>query len=205
MDEPRLAPSVMLSRGVHIVLSNAFLPGRTALLVPSTDDGRILSSAIPWHGHVLIGTTDIPVEQPSQEPIPSAAEVDYLIDHAGGLSHATDQARGHPSPPGPGCGVSRHPVPSRIRRRCRATTSVSVSRRGLVTVTGGKWTTCRKVAQDAVGMAADVGRLSSAQSVTARLRLHGALRLPTPRDIRDPRHPAPDVRYRRGSHPPTGG
>ena len=171
MDEPRLAPSVVLSRGVHIVVSNAFLPGHVALLVPSTDDGRVLF-AIPWHGHVLIGTTDIPVDEPSPEPIPSAAEVDYLIDHAGcyltrrikraDILSAWAGLRGL-SASGPG---QKTAALSRSH-------SVSVSRRGLVTVTGGKWTTCREVAQDVVGKAADVGGLSRAPSVTARLRLHG--------------------------------
>ncbi len=181
MDEPRLAPSVMLSRGVHIVVSNAFLPGRTALLVPSTDDGRILF-AIPWHGHVLIGTTDIPVEEPSHEPIPSTAEVDYLIDHAGGYLTRPIRRADILSAWAGLRGLTAS-GPDQDTAALSRDHSVSVSRRGLVTVTGGKWTTCRKVAQDAVGRAADVGRLSSAQSVTARLRLHG---YSTRRDILDP-------------------
>ena len=171
MDEAHLAASVVLSRGVHIVVSSAFLPGRAALLVPSTDDGRVLF-AIPWHGHVLIGTTDVPVPEPSYEPAPTAAEVDYLIDHAGryltrtiaradilsvwaGLRGLVASGSG-----GDTAALSRGH-------------SVSVSRRGLVTVTGGKWTTCRRVAQDAVSMAADVGGLSRTHSVTATLPLHG--------------------------------
>ena len=81
MDDPGRNSAVVLSRGVHIVVSSAFLPGRSALLVPKTDDGRVLF-ALPWHGHVLIGTTDVPVDEPSPEPVASQAEVDYLIEHA---------------------------------------------------------------------------------------------------------------------------
>ena len=181
MDEPRLAPSVVLSRGVHIVVSSAFLPGHTALLVPSTDDGRILF-AIPWHGHVLIGTTDVPVAEPSHEPTPGAAEVDYLIDHAGRyLTRPITRAdilsvwAGLRGLMASGSGADTAAL-SRGH-------SVAVSRRGLVTVTGGKWTTCRKIAQDAVSMAADAGGLSRAVSVTARLPLHG---YSTRRDVRYP-------------------
>ena len=171
MDEPRLAPAVVLSRGAHIVVSSAFLPGQTALLVPSTDDGRILF-AIPWHGHALIGTTDVPVATPSHDPAPSDAEVDYLIDHAGryltrpiARSDILSAWAGLRSLTASG---SEQDTAALSRGH-----SVSVSRRGLVTVTGGKWTSCRKVARDAVGMAADAGGLSRAQSVTARMRLHG--------------------------------
>lgn len=181
MDEPRLAPSVVLSRGVHIVVGNAFLPGHVALLVPSTDDGRVLF-AIPWHGHVLIGTTDIPVEEPSQEPIPSAAEVDYLIDHAGcyltrPIKHA-DILSAWAGLRGLAASGPEQETAALSRGH-----SVNVSRRGLVTVTGGKWTTCREVAQDVVSKAADVGGLSRAQSVTAGLRLHGYC---TRRDVLEP-------------------
>ncbi len=171
MDEPHAPSAVVLSRGVHIVVSSAFLPGQAALLVPSTDDGRILF-AIPWHGHVLIGTTDVPVKEPSREPVTGAAEVDYLIKHVGRylvrpVSRA-DILSVWAGLRGLTAAGSAQDTASLSREH-----TVSASRRGLVTVTGGKWTTCRKVAQDAVDVAADVGGLSPARSVTARLRLHG--------------------------------
>lgn len=181
LDERRVAPAVVLSRGAHIVVGRAFLPGHAALLVPSTDDGRILF-AIPWHGHVLIGTTDVPVAEPSHEPAPSAAEVDYLIDHAGryltrpiaraDILSAWAGLRGLMASGGGGdtAALSRGHT-------------VAVSRRGLVTVTGGKWTTCRSIARDAVSMAADAGGLSRVEPVTAGLRLHG---YSTRRDVRYP-------------------
>lgn len=181
MDEPRQDPSVVLSRGAHIVVSSAFLPGDSAVLVPSTDDGRVLF-AIPWKGHVVIGTTDVPVSAPSREPVPGEAEVDYLIDHAGryltrpitrpDILAAWAGQRGLMAA---GTGQNTAAL-SRGH-------SVSVSRRGLVTVTGGKWTTCRKVAQDTVEVASDVGGLSPTHTRTATLRLHGySIR----RDVHDP-------------------
>ena len=181
MDEPGPGPGVVLSRGAHIVVSSAFLPGAAALLVPRTDDGRVLF-AIPWHGHVVIGTTDVPVAHPSPEPVPSDEEVDYLLDHAGRYL-ARPIGRGDILSAWAGLralvpagGVGNTAALSRDH-------SVSVSRQGLVTVTGGKWTTCRKVAQDTVDKAADVGGLSPAPSVTANLRLYGYT---ARRDLLDP-------------------
>ena len=171
MDEPDRNPAVVLSRGAHIVVSSAFLPGRTAVLVPKTDDGRVLF-AIPWHGHVVIGTTDVPVDEPTREPVPTGAEVDYLIEHAGryltrpitrpDILSAWAGLRGLMA-----AGAERNTAALSRGHR------VGASRRGLVTVTGGKWTTCRKVAQDTVNVAADVGGLSPAHTRTATLRLHG--------------------------------
>ena len=171
MDEPGRSPGVVLSRGAHIVVSSAFLPGSSALLVPSTDDGRVLF-AIPWQGHVVIGTTDVPVAEPSPEPVPAEAEVEYLIDHAG---RYLTRPIGRADILSAWAGL-RALVPVGGEDNTAALSrdhSTSVSRRGLVTVTGGKWTTCRKVGQDAVDIAADVGGLSPAPSVTAGLRLYG--------------------------------
>ena len=181
MDDPGQGPPVVLSRGAHIVVSSAFLPGNSAVLVPSTDDGRVLF-AIPWHGHVVIGTTDVPVESPSRDPAPSEEEIDYLIDHAGRyLTRPIDRSdilsawAGLRALAATGTEASTAAI-SRDH-------NVGVSRRGLVTVAGGKWTTCRKVAQDTVDIAADVGGLSPAPSVTATLRLHGFSRR---REVLDP-------------------
>lgn len=171
MDEPRQDPTVVLSRGAHIVVSSAFLPGDSAVLVPSTDDGRVLF-AIPWQGHVVIGTTDVPVDEPSREPVPSEAEVDYLIDHAG---RYLTRPITRPDILSAWAG-QRGLIAAGTAENTAALSrghSVGVSRRGLVTVTGGKWTTCRKVAQDTVNTAADVGGLSPAHTRTATLRLHG--------------------------------
>ena len=171
MDEPGQDTAVVLSRGAHIVVSSAFLPGSSAVLVPSTDDGRVLF-AIPWHGHVVIGTTDVPVDEPSRAPVPSEAEVDYLIDHAGRYLARPIERTDILSAWAGLRGLMAAGTGQNTAALSRGH-SVGVSRQGLVTVTGGKWTTCRKVAQDAVDVAADVGGLSPARSRTATLRLHG--------------------------------
>ena len=67
LDEPGAPPMIAPSQGAHLVLDRSFLPGETAVLVPRTDDGRVLF-AIPWHDRVLVGTTDTPVAETDVEP-----------------------------------------------------------------------------------------------------------------------------------------
>ncbi len=81
LDEPAAKPIITASQGAHIVLDRSFLPGDSALMVPKTDDGRVLF-AIPWHGHVVIGTTDTLREDAPLEPRPLAEEIDFLLEHA---------------------------------------------------------------------------------------------------------------------------
>lgn len=171
LDDAQSSPVVTVSQGAHIVVSRSYLPGKTALLVPSTDDGRVLF-AIPWHDHVLIGTTDVALPNPVSGPRPASEEIDYMIEHA---------ARYLTRP------LGREDVLSTwagLRALVRAGTgestaelsrdhAISVSRRGLVTVVGGKWTTYRKMGQDTIDRAAEVGGLSRATSPTRRMHLHG--------------------------------
>jgi glycerol-3-phosphate dehydrogenase len=171
MDEPDAAPIIAPSQGVHIVLDRSFLPGDSAIMVPRTDDGRVLF-AIPWHGRALIGTTDTPVSQPELEPRPFDEEIDFLLAHA--ARYLTKDPR-------------REGVLSTfagLRPLIKASESMStamvprdhcvlVSKSGLVTVTGGKWTTYRKMAEDTVNQAALAGELPEQPCTTAHLRLHG--------------------------------
>lgn len=172
MDDPAAAPMVTLSQGVHIVLDKAFLPGDTAIMVPRTDDGRVLF-AIPWNDSVLIGTTDTPVEHAEVEPRPMAEEVAFLLEHAARyLTQDPTPADvrsvfaglrplvGAPAEEGGTAALSRdhtlHIAPS-----------------GLVTITGGKWTTYRKMAEDTIDQAATLAGLPERPAVTEDLRIHG--------------------------------
>jgi glycerol-3-phosphate dehydrogenase len=166
---PRIAPS----QGSHLVLDADFLPGSAALMIPETDDGRVLF-AIPWHGKVLLGTTDLAVKEVQRDPRPGRAEIDYLLKHAGRY-------------------LKRSPVESDVRSmfaglrplvgaKSGSQSTASLSREhmihtsdgGLITVIGGKWTTYRQMGEDLINRAEQTGELSRKPSVTAGLQLHGS-------------------------------
>ena len=82
MDNPVMKRTIRPSQGVHLVIDETFLPGQTAMMIPKTDDGRVLF-AIPWHNKVVLGTTDTPVEQAVFEPRPLQEEIDFILRTAG--------------------------------------------------------------------------------------------------------------------------
>jgi glycerol-3-phosphate dehydrogenase len=172
-DDPAAPPMLAPSQGAHVVLPREFLPGETAVLVPKTDDGRVLF-AIPWLDRVLVGTTDTPVARAEVEPRPLPEEVEFLLRHA---------ARYLTRDPSPSDALSAfaglRPLidpghheggTAKISREH----AVVVSRSGLVTITGGKWTTYRAMAESAVDTACRVAGLPARPCTTAELRLHGA-------------------------------
>jgi glycerol-3-phosphate dehydrogenase len=171
MDDPTQSTMIRPSQGIHLVLDRSFLPGEAALMVPHTDDGRVLF-AIPWYDHVLIGTTDIPVEEIEIEPRPRKEEVEYL------LAHAARYLAKHPNPTDI---LSAHAgLRPLVSSDTRDTRSISrdhvllVSKSGLVTITGGKWTTYRQMAEEAVDQAAAGSGLDAKRSRTKNLKIHGA-------------------------------
>jgi glycerol-3-phosphate dehydrogenase len=171
LDEPGTPPTMSPSRGSHVVLDRSFLPGDVAVMIPKTDDGRVLF-AIPWSGKVLVGTTDTPVERATRDPRPSSSEVAYLLDHAGrylakkpGIDDVLSTFAGLRPLLGKG-GSGRTASLSREH-------AVFVSESGLVTITGGKWTTYRRMGMDAVSRAVEVAGHPSKPSRTEDLKLHG--------------------------------
>ncbi len=167
------APGLMMtSQGVHIVLDRSFLPGDSAIMIPKTDDGRILF-AIPWRDRVLIGTTDTPLPEPSLEPRALPDEIEFLIQHAARYltkdpteSDVLSVFAGLRPLVKAGDGKDT----SKLSRNHR----IVVSDSGLVTITGGKWTTCRKMAEEAIDRAIKVGGLERRPATTEELKLHGA-------------------------------
>ena len=171
LDEPSCAPLITLSQGAHLVLDRSFLPGKCAVMVPRTDDGRVFF-AIPWYDHVIIGTTDTPIGSISPEPVPLPDEIDFLLAHAGRYLESQP---------------TRSDVLSSFAglrplaggKNCQKTAQMSreyllsVSASGLVSITGGKWTTYRSMAVAAVDAAAKQGGLALRPSATRSLRLHG--------------------------------
>ncbi len=173
MDEPGAASLIAPSQGTHIVLERAFLPGETAVLVPKTDDGRVIF-AIPWNNHVIVGTTDTAVKETSIEPRPLPEEVDFLLRHAGRYLTRDPKRKDVLS-----TFAGLRPLISQGKQRSTRSSSISrehaamVSTSGIVTITGGKWTTYRRMGEDAVDLVARSAGLPSRPSSTADLRLHG--------------------------------
>ncbi|MCW5609410.1 MAG: glycerol-3-phosphate dehydrogenase/oxidase [Rubrivivax sp.] len=172
---PKRPPMVAPSQGVHLVVDRAFLPGGHALLVPKTADGRVLF-AVPWLGKTILGTTDTPRGDLAREPSPFAEEVAFILDESARyLARAPSRADVR------SVWVGLRPLVRPSGEEGDHTKSISrehtviVGRSGLVTVTGGKWTTYRAMAEDVLERAMDRGLLPRwPAGVTARLPLHGA-------------------------------
>ncbi|MGA7874017.1 MAG: glycerol-3-phosphate dehydrogenase/oxidase [Desulfoferrobacter sp.] len=180
MDDPQAECIMALSQGVHLVLDREFLPGDSAVMVPQTEDGRVLF-AVPWHRKVVVGTTDTPVEQPTLEPRPLQEEIEFILHHAAKYL-SKDPSRADVLSVFAGI----RPLVSLSHRKDTAGISrdhhVIVSESGLVTIAGGKWTTYRKMAEDTINQAALVGGLETMESKTRDLRIHGWLESIDPSD-----------------------
>ncbi len=171
MDDPEARPLVKPSQGIHLVLDRSFLPGDTAIMVPHTDDGRVLF-AIPWHNRTVIGTTDTEVPSASLEPRALAEEIEFLMVHTARY-------------------LSKDPVPADVlsvfaglrplvagegdegTAALSRDHTINIARSGLLTITGGKWTTYRKMAEDTIDHAIVIAALDDRPCITKNLHLHG--------------------------------
>jgi glycerol-3-phosphate dehydrogenase len=171
MADPAAPGMVAPSQGIHLVFDRSFLPGDTAIMVPRTPDGRVMF-AIPWHGHTLVGTTDVAVPDAALEPRPTEQEIDFILETAG---------RYFQMPPARADVLSAFAGIRPLVRAARGKNTAALSRdhtihiddSGLVTITGGKWTTYRNMAEDCVDQAARAGGLPARRCVTRTLRVHG--------------------------------
>lgn len=172
LDEPASEPMLAVSQGIHLVLPGHFLAGQNAMLVPRTSDGRVMF-AIPWHGHTLLGTTDTPVPQAEIEPRPRAEEIDLLLQTASGYFTPAPKRADVLSIFTGLRPLVKAGVAERTAQLSRDHT-IRIARSGLITITGGKWTTYRKMAEDVVDRAVAQGRLEARSCCTRALALHGA-------------------------------
>jgi glycerol-3-phosphate dehydrogenase len=185
-------PLVAPSQGVHLVVDAEFLPGRQALIVPRTADGRVLF-AVPWLGKVILGTTDTPRQDLPREPQAQAQEVDLILSEVGRYLARVPTRQDVRSQ-----WVGLRPLVRPTQDEGGATRSISrehtvqVSPSGLVTVTGGKWTTYRAMAQDVLAQCVQAGLVKPfsemlSTGVTTNLRLVGGEVPPAlPSDLSQP-------------------
>lgn len=162
MDDPQADTLVYPSQGIHLVIDAKHFKGGNALMIPKTDDGRVLF-AVPWQGKVVVGTTDSHVDHIEAEPLPLAEEIIFLLDHFNRYCNAQltkDDVLSVFVGLRPLVKSADTQVSSMLSRD--HTLVVSPSR--LVTITGGKWTTYRKMAEDAVNNAVFVAKLEGGKS-----------------------------------------
>jgi glycerol-3-phosphate dehydrogenase len=179
-EAPKPLPALVKpSQGVHWVIDRALLPLNEAVLVPRTSDGRVLF-AVPWLGSVVIGTTDTPRDDAPLEPRPIAEELAFLwreTERALGVRLRAQDVKSVWVGLRPLVGGASAPSGT-------ASTTAALSREhliareapGFVSVTGGKWTTYRNMAQAVMAALVRAGDLSAPQRAahTQRHSLFGA-------------------------------
>lgn len=171
MDDPIAAPLLRVSRGIHIVLPGEFAPHDTGIMIPKTDDGRVLF-ILPWQGGCIVGTTEEPAA-PGEAPAAGAKDVEYLLRHLGRyfnlkVSGSDIRARWAGLRP-----LVHDPFTADTAELARDHV-ISSSPTGLITIVGGKWTTYRKMALDTVDFALrSTGLAAQGECRTDRIKLHG--------------------------------
>ncbi|MBS1794265.1 MAG: glycerol-3-phosphate dehydrogenase/oxidase [Acidobacteria bacterium] len=161
------------SQGVHLVVDRRFLSSESALMVPKTNDERVLF-AVPWHDHAIFGTTDTPLEKPELEPQALDREIEFILETAAGYLENPPRREDILS-----VFTGVRPL---VRSENTATTTaalardhtIEVDKSNLLTITGGKWTTYRRMAEDAVDQAIKTAGLPEKKCVTETLKIHGA-------------------------------
>jgi len=173
LDAPQAKKKVRPSQGVHLVVDKKFLGGKSALMIPKTKDVRVLFG-VPWHNKVVLGTTDTPLDEARLEPHALEEEIDFILDQAG---QYLEQKPTRADVLSVFAGLRPLAVPA--NRDTKKTKEISrnhkiyQSNSGLLTITGGKWTTYREMGEDIINKAIPVGDLAKKPSITKNLRLHG--------------------------------
>lgn len=176
MDAPESKPIIHSSQGVHLVFDKSFLKNDAAVMIPKTSDGRVLF-AVPWHHHVLVGTTDTPLDKHTLEPKALDEEIDFILKT---ITKYFSKKPEREDVLSVFAGLRPLAAP---QKETESTKEISrdlkllVSQSGLITITGGKWTTYRKMAEVTVNKAIEVGKLKLIPCNTKNLRIHGCTTL----------------------------
>jgi glycerol-3-phosphate dehydrogenase len=170
MDDPAAAPLISHSQGIHLVFDKNFLLSDTAIMIPRTDDGRVLF-AVPWHNKIIVGTTDTPVPSATEEPVALKEEIEFVMQHIHRYLKKDPSYHDIRS-----VFAGLRPLvksSSKITSAISRDHHISVSDSELITITGGKWTTYRKMAEDVMEIAIHKAGMSDKDCVTKNLHIHG--------------------------------
>ena len=171
MDQPKIEKMIQPSQGVHIVLERRFLKSKHAILIPQTSDGRVLF-AVPWKNYVVVGTTDTQVKKASEEPKALKEEVDFILKNAGkymSVKPKKDDIKSVFAGLRPLAATSNKQSTKEVSRSHK----IDISPSGLISVLGGKWTTYRKIAEDAINTAISINKIKKKKCKTERTKLFG--------------------------------
>lgn len=174
MDNPTEKPLVRPSQGVHIVVDKSFLDSDDAIMVPKTSDGRVMFG-VPWHNRVILGTTDTPVKEFVLEPKALEEEVDFILETAGRYLTRKPQREDVLcvfAGLRPLAAPKKHTEEAKTKEISRSHKLIA-SDSGLITITGGKWTTYRLMAEETVNLAIKTKGLVRKQCKTRNLKIHG--------------------------------
>ncbi len=174
MNNPNARKMVRPSQGVHIVIKKEFLNSNSALMIPKTSDGRVLF-AVQWHDHLLVGTTDTPLDEHTLEPRALKEETEFI------LANAASYFKKKPTEADILSVFSGlRPLAAPTDPNANSTKEISrdhkliVSSKGLITITGGKWTTYRRMAEETVDLAIKEAGLPATSCQTEHLQIHGS-------------------------------
>lgn len=175
MDQPEHVNTVVPSQGIHIILDQSFLQGDSAIMIPKTADGRVLF-AVPWHGKVVVGTTDTLVENPEIEPRALDEEIKFILTTAGKYLAKKPRRKDVLSI---FAGLRPLAAPEDKNQETKEISRshrLIISQSGLITMIGGKWTTYRKMGEDIVDKAILLGGLKDKECVTKNMPIHGYIK-----------------------------
>ncbi|MCA9139348.1 MAG: glycerol-3-phosphate dehydrogenase/oxidase [Planctomycetales bacterium] len=169
MDDPKCEPMIAASQGVHLVFPKELYPGDTAMIVPQTSDGRVIF-IVPWHDHAIVGTTDTAIPMAVPEPVPQTQEIQFLLETAGEYLTRRPTIEDVLS-----IFTGIRPLVKNDKSSRTASLSrdhvIKVAPSKLITISGGKWTTVRKMAQDCVDRAIEIASLSAQPCSTTTTKI----------------------------------
>ncbi len=172
MDQPETRPLIRPSQGIHLVLDKSFLQSEDAIMIPHTDDGRVLF-VIPWQGKVLVGTTDTPLNSHSSEPRALESEIEFVLKTAGKFLNKTPERADVLSVFAGLRPLAATGDESAKTKEISRSHKIIISSSGLISVVGGKWTTYRKMAEDTLHKIMGRKMLSYKKGSTENLQIHG--------------------------------
>jgi glycerol-3-phosphate dehydrogenase len=171
MDDPKRKKMVVPSQGIHIVLNREFLKGDASIMIPNTSDGRVLF-AIPWHGKVVVGTTDTLVKEPSEEPRALEEEIEFILNTAADYLCKSPKRKDVLSVFA-GLRPLAAPEDDQETKEISRSHKIIISLSGLITIIGGKWTTYRQMGEDCINKAILLTGLPERPCITGNLPIHG--------------------------------